>query len=276
MKTKEKKKKKLKHHHDDDNHRRDKDHHKHDPPANHPVTASMHVEDLDMGSTPSPSTINKAQEDTEKEEVDEEEEEEEEEELTHRAEDVESNSKCDTPTTGLTSDEDGSDNKSTRNNGDGAPSTPTKLASIREVFSYGTTRMKVICLTFGFVFSALSGAVPIGVIIYFSQSFTNLVADPTSGNFMDQIRELAYAFLVLGVIALVSTTGYATFLETSAGHMTQDFKRKWFQALLRQDMTYFDIQDVSGVATLISSNGTKYKRYVRMNNQLLHVWDGRL
>jgi ATP-binding cassette, subfamily B (MDR/TAP), member 1 len=43
--------------------------------------------------------------------------------------------------------------------------------------------------------------------------------------------------------------------------MAQDFKKKWFQALLRQDAAYFDIQDVSGTATMISTNGAKYKRY---------------
>jgi ABC-type multidrug transport system fused ATPase/permease subunit len=77
---------------------------------------------------------------------------------------------------------------------------------------------------------------------------------------MKQVKELTWTFLVLGVVAFVSLCGYATLLETSAGNMTKDFQQQWFRALLRQDMAYFDVKDVSGVATLISTNGAKFKR----------------
>jgi ABC-type multidrug transport system fused ATPase/permease subunit len=63
------------------------------------------------------------------------------------------------------------------------------------------------------------------------------------------------------VVALVSLSTYSACLETVAGDMTRDLKRKWFQALLRQDVAYFDLQDVSGTAMTISINGAKYKRY---------------
>jgi ATP-binding cassette subfamily B (MDR/TAP) protein 1 len=42
--------------------------------------------------------------------------------------------------------------------------------------------------------------------------------------------------------------------------MTLDFKTQWFDALLRQDMAYYDIKDVSGCATIISNNASKYKK----------------
>jgi ABC-type multidrug transport system fused ATPase/permease subunit len=138
-----------------------------------------------------------------------------------------------------------------------------QLASISEVFSYGDKWVKAICLPFGFFFAVIEGILPIAMIFYFSEAFSDLVADPSSPEFMKQVRELAYTFLVLGVMALFSLCVYATLLETSAGNMTKDFKKKWFRALLRQDMAYFDIQDVSGTATLISTNGSKYKRYER-------------
>jgi ABC-type multidrug transport system fused ATPase/permease subunit len=77
---------------------------------------------------------------------------------------------------------------------------------------------------------------------------------------MDSVKELTYIFLGLGVIAFLALCGYATLLETSAQNMTNDFKRQWFRALLRQDMAYFDIQDVTGLATMISTNGARYKR----------------
>ena len=59
-------------------------------------------------------------------------------------------------------------------------------------------------------------------------------------------------------------TAQATLLESAAGIMTRDMKRKWFRALLRQDMAFYDIKDVSGTATVITSNGLKFKKYVAL------------
>jgi ATP-binding cassette subfamily B (MDR/TAP) protein 1 len=41
-----------------------------------------------------------------------------------------------------------------------------------------------------------------------------------------------------------------------------DLKTKWYRALLRQDLAYFDIQDVSGTAMTISTNAAKFQRGV--------------
>ena len=51
-------------------------------------------------------------------------------------------------------------------------------------------------------------------------------------------------------------------METAAGEMTQEFKKQWFQAMLRQDMAYYDIKDVSAQAPIISNNGRQYRKYV--------------
>ena len=52
----------------------------------------------------------------------------------------------------------------------------------------------------------------------------------------------------------------AACLETVAGEMALDLKTSWFKALLRQDLAYYDINDVSGTATMISTNSAKYKK----------------
>ena len=70
------------------------------------------------------------------------------------------------------------------------------------------------------------------------------------------------SFLILGAISFVAMTGQAVLLETAAGQMTNHFKYVWFQALLRQDMAYFDLQDVSGTATIIATNGAKFRKGV--------------
>ena len=51
-----------------------------------------------------------------------------------------------------------------------------------------------------------------------------------------------------------------TLMETAAGEMTQELKKQWFKALLRQDMAYYDIKDVSSQAPIISNNGRQYRK----------------
>ncbi|KAL3938481.1 MAG: hypothetical protein SGBAC_006615 [Bacillariaceae sp.] len=61
-------------------------------------------------------------------------------------------------------------------------------------------------------------------------------------------------------------TLHGTLIDTAANEMTNSFKTQWFKSLLRQDMTYFDIMDISGTATIIGVNGMKYK--MGMGNKL--------
>jgi len=52
------------------------------------------------------------------------------------------------------------------------------------------------------------------------------------------------------------------FMETAGGEMTRALKTSWFRALLRQDMAYFDLQDVLGQATMLEINGAKFQKGV--------------
>jgi ATP-binding cassette subfamily B (MDR/TAP) protein 1 len=138
------------------------------------------------------------------------------------------------------------------------------LASIRDVFSFGEGRKKRICLVLGFACSFVSGCVFPVMAFLFARSFQDLVGSVSDDNFLAQVRELAYSFMVLGAVAFAAMSGQATLLETSAGVMTHTLKITWFDALLRQDLAYYDIKDVSGTASIISQNGAKYKKYVRL------------
>lgn len=51
-------------------------------------------------------------------------------------------------------------------------------------------------------------------------------------------------------------------LEVAASDATTDLKVQWFNALLRQDMAYYDIKDVSAQATIVSANAARFKRGV--------------
>jgi hypothetical protein len=61
-------------------------------------------------------------------------------------------------------------------------------------------------------------------------------------------------------VGFVFLCALSTFLEISATEAEIDFKNQWFNALLRQDMAYFDIKDVSSQATIVSANGAKLKK----------------
>lgn len=97
---------------------------------------------------------------------------------------------------------------------------------------------------------------------YFGRAYQGLAASPTSPNYMADVRSVAYAFVVLGGIAFVFITAQTALMEAAAEDMTVEMKKCWFQALLRQDMAYFDIQDICGQATMISVNGQKYQKGV--------------
>ena len=52
----------------------------------------------------------------------------------------------------------------------------------------------------------------------------------------------------------------AALLETAAGEMADALRLQWFHALLRQDMTYFDINDVNGTAVILNVNDKKFRK----------------
>jgi len=100
------------------------------------------------------------------------------------------------------------------------------------------------------------------VAFYFAEAFEDLVTSPGSDAFMPTVRKLAYTFMVLGAIILVSYTSQSALIDAAAAEMTMTLKTEWFKALLRQDVAYFDVMDVSGEATIITNNANKYRKGV--------------
>lgn len=137
------------------------------------------------------------------------------------------------------------------------------LAKTSDVFSkFGRTR-KVSALRFvGIFFSICSGTIYPIMAFYFARSFEDLggLAGNDSAVFMAEIRNLVYAFMILGAAGLVLLAGQAICLEIAASDATTDLKVQWFDALLRQDMAFYDIKDVSSQATVIAASASRYKR----------------
>jgi ATP-binding cassette subfamily B (MDR/TAP) protein 1 len=132
------------------------------------------------------------------------------------------------------------------------------LASFREVFSFGSGPKKRVGLILGIMCAILSGCIYPALAFILATTLKTLSV-PTSDDFLKDIRRIAFIFMGLGAFAFLSMTAQSTLLETAAGNMTFSLKTSWFDALLRQDMAYYDIKDVSGTATMISTAGAKYK-----------------
>lgn len=134
------------------------------------------------------------------------------------------------------------------------------LATIGEVFSFVEDTQTKVYLALGFLFATIAGLALPASLFLFADVLGEVSAVAEQG--LDPVIEVVYTMMVLGVISLVAETMVVGFMETAADAMTVNLKRKWFQAVVRQDMAYFDLQDVSGTATIISSNGAKFKKGV--------------
>ena len=140
---------------------------------------------------------------------------------------------------------------------------PDPLATFGETFSFAKTAKVKVCIAIGLFCAAVTGCAFPALAWIFADSFERLSGvelDEGDYDFMGQIKELAFQLLTLGALVFFFMTLNAALLETAAGEMTEAMKTQWFQALLRQDMAYYDITDVSGTATIINTNGKKFRR----------------
>lgn len=135
------------------------------------------------------------------------------------------------------------------------------LSSALEVFSeFGRSPKVSLYRWLGVICSIVSGASYPVMAFYFSKSFEKLGAQTDSSSFLDDITEMAIVFVVLGAVGFVFLVLQSTFLEIAASESAADYKIRWFNALLRQDMAYYDIKDVSSQATVVAASAAKYKK----------------
>lgn len=135
------------------------------------------------------------------------------------------------------------------------------ISSALEVFSeFGRSPKVSLYRWLGVICSIVSGASYPVMAFYFSKSFEKLGAQTDSSSFLDDITEMAIVFVVLGAVGFVFLVLQSTFLEIAASESAADYKIRWFNALLRQDMAYYDIKDVSSQATVVAASAAKYKK----------------
>jgi ATP-binding cassette, subfamily B (MDR/TAP), member 1 len=104
----------------------------------------------------------------------------------------------------------------------------------------------------------LNGLVYPALAYLFSNSFADIGGVSVNG--LQSVRELAYKFLGVGVYALVAALIQSWSFEYTAFYASTNFRKKWFEALLRQDTAFFDIYDAGGIANQVGPSATKYRR----------------
>lgn len=120
------------------------------------------------------------------------------------------------------------------------------MASVREVLGFvwqlGTGTRALFVL--GTLSGIGNGMVYPALAYLFSSSFSSIAG--ASNNGLDQVRQIAYTFMVLGAFALVMACIQTGCFEICAHRATKSFRLQWFQALLRQDAAFFDVYDIGG------------------------------
>jgi preprotein translocase subunit Sss1 len=88
-------------------------------------------------------------------------------------------------------------------------------ATVIEVFQFGRGSKKWYSLLPGLTCAAISGCIYPAVAFVLSNTFRVLSA-PTSDEFREDIKQMAFTFMLLGVIGFVSVMTQVTLLETAA------------------------------------------------------------
>lgn len=142
------------------------------------------------------------------------------------------------------------------------PKKARQHASVRRtlsfVFGCGPCNRFLFCV--GFLAAFLNGLTMPILAYLFSTGMSNISHAQDNG--LADVRRLSFRLLALGTYGLfMSWIQYAAF-DITAYHASHRFRLQWFQALLRQDQAFFDVYDISGIATQVGGLADKYRRGV--------------
>ncbi len=90
-----------------------------------------------------------------------------------------------------------------------------KRASVIQVFQFGRGPKKWWGLLLGLICAAISGCIYPVMAFVLSNTF-RVLSVPTSDEFREDIKQMAFIFMILGVVGAVSVTTQITLLETAA------------------------------------------------------------
>lgn len=137
-----------------------------------------------------------------------------------------------------------------------------QLASYTQIFSFASEKGTKLKMGFACFFALFTGMSFPAAGFFFADSLEKLSGSPETEEFITEITNVSYAFMIIGVTIFFSMTAQSALMETAADEMTQGLKKAWFEALLRQDMAYYDIMDAAADGATITSNGARYRKGV--------------
>jgi ATP-binding cassette, subfamily B (MDR/TAP), member 1 len=128
-------------------------------------------------------------------------------------------------------------------------------------FMFGCgTRCKILFYV-GVLAGTLNGLVYPAMAYLFSDAVEEL-AQAGGVTSMDSMREMALRFVYIGFYTFALTAVQTSCLEMASNRAKMAFTSQWFSALLRQDPAFFDVHNISGVATQIGPMAEQYARGV--------------
>mmetsp|Transcript_8086 Transcript_8086/g.13654 ORF Transcript_8086/g.13654 Transcript_8086/m.13654 type:complete len:1525 (-) Transcript_8086:107-4681(-) len=130
-------------------------------------------------------------------------------------------------------------------------------ATVSQVFSFLRTPRDKTLLFVGVIAGILNGLVFPALAYLFSNSFSDL-GQANQG--LESVRSLAFTFVGVGCYAFVVAAIQNFCFLLVAVRASDNFRKEWFSALLRQDSAFHDVHSVSGMATALSSASNKIKR----------------
>ena len=129
-------------------------------------------------------------------------------------------------------------------------------ATVAQVFSFLRTPHDKIVLVIGVIAAILNGLVYPALAYLLSSSFSEL-GQAHQG--LESVRSLAFTFLGFGCYAFIVASLQNFCFLLVAVRASDNFRKEWFSALLRQDSAFHDVYPVSGMATALSSASNKIK-----------------
>ena len=117
------------------------------------------------------------------------------------------------------------------------------------------TRKSKAIFGIGIFFAILNGCVYPLLAYIFAKSFADLASLT-----IKRVATAALTFLGIGTYAFVASCLQNISFEYVSKVACTSFRLRWFSALLRQDAAFFDVNDISGLASSIEPNAQILKR----------------
>jgi len=130
-------------------------------------------------------------------------------------------------------------------------------ATISQVLSFLPTAEDRAMLALGVLFGVGNGCVFPALAFLFANSFSDL---SMAAEGLEKTRVIALQFVGIGFYGFACAAVQNFFFGVVSHRASDNFKKQWFAALLRQDASFHDVHSVSGMATALSSASSKMKR----------------